>query len=76
MLFKRTDEYPVTILTASAALTQATTHNISMLNEKLLEVEAKNIKLKDELIILREEMKKRRKVNDDLVSLKENILEQ
>ena len=32
--------------------------------------------LKDEFISLREEMKKRRKVDDHLVSLKENILEQ
>ena len=39
-------------------------------------MELENLKLKDELISLREEMKKRRKVDDNLAPLKENILEQ
>ena len=47
-----------------------------MLNEKVLEVESKNQKLKDELISLREYMKKRSKVGNHLVQLKENIREQ
>ena len=76
VLIEKTDEDPMTIVIASAALTQAIAHNISVLNEKHLEAESKNIKLKDELIILREEMKKRRKVGDNLLLLKENILEQ
>lgn len=76
VLFEKTDEGPVAVATTSAALTQATTHNISVLNEKLLEVESENLKLKDELINLREEMKKRRKVDDNLIPHKENILEQ
>ena len=46
-----------------------------MLNEKVLEAKSKNQKLKDEIISLREEMKKIRKVDDHLVSLKENIME-
>ena len=47
-----------------------------MLNEKVMEIESYNQKLKDELINLREEMKKGRKVDDHLVSLYENILEE
>ena len=46
-----------------------------MLNEKHLQVEYENIKLKDELISLREEMKKWRKVENNMITLKENILE-
>ena len=64
------------IAISSTTLTQSTTHNISILNEKILEAESKNLKLKDELISLWEEMNKRRKVDDNLVPLKENILEQ
>ena len=75
VLFEKTDEDPVMVAIASLALTQDTTHNISVLNENIMEVESKNLKLKDELISLREEMKKRRKVDDNLVLLRENILE-
>ena len=64
----------MTLATTSAALTQATTHNVTMLNEKLSQTESKNIKLKDEIISLREEMNKRRKVDNDMIPLKENIL--
>ena len=35
--FEKTDEDPMTMDTTSVALTQATTHNIIILNEKLLE---------------------------------------
>lgn len=76
VLFDKIDEYPVTVATTSTTLTQDTVHNITILNEKFLEAESENIKLKDELISLREEIKKRRKVYDNLVLLKENILEQ
>ena len=75
VLFEKPNEHPMIVVTSSATLTQATTHNISVLNENILEVESKNLKLKDELISLWEEMKKRRKVDDNLVPLKENILE-
>ena len=47
-----------------------------VLNENILLTELENWRLKDELISLREEMKKRRKVYCHLVPLKENILEQ
>ena len=76
VLFKKIDEDHVTVATPSTSLTQATTPNISILNENLLESESVNLKLKDELISLREEMKKGRKVDDNLVLLKEKILEQ
>ena len=35
VLFEKTDEYPVTVETTSAALSQAISHNVTMLNEKL-----------------------------------------
>ena len=76
VLFERIEEDPIMVVTALEALTQAIAHNISVLNEKFMESKTKNQNLKDELISLREEMKKRRKVDDLLVSLKENILEQ
>lgn len=47
-----------------------------MLNEKLSQAESENIKMKDEIISLREEMNKWRKVENDMILLKENILEQ
>ena len=76
VLFEKNDEDPMIVDTYSTTLTQATYHNISLWNEKLMKTELENIKLKDELINLREEMKKRRKVDDHLVPLKKNILEQ
>ena len=42
-----------------------------MLNEKLSQAESENIKLKDEIISLKDEMNK-----CDMTPLKENILEQ
>ena len=75
-MFEKTDEYSVTVATTSTTLTQATSHNVTMLNEKLLQAESENIKLKVEIISLREEMRKRRKVEDSMLLLKENILEQ
>jgi hypothetical protein len=54
VLFEKTDEDTVTVATATTNLTQATSHNITILNENLLEVELENIKLKDELINLRD----------------------
>ena len=75
VLFEKSDEYPVIVVTASVALTQATTHNIIVLNEKLLEAELEYLKLRDEIISLWEEINKRRKVEDSMIPLKENILE-
>ena len=64
------------VATTSTTLNQDIVHNISVLNEKVMEAELENQKLKDELISLREEMKKMRKVNNHLIPIKENILEQ
>ena len=76
VLFEKIDEDPVTVATTSTTLTQYTTHNVTKLNEKLLQTKSENIKLKGEIISLREEMKKRRNVEDIMIPLKENILEQ
>ena len=35
VMFEKTDEYPMTVSITSAASTQATAHNVTMLNEKL-----------------------------------------
>ena len=74
MLFERTNEDPIMVATASTTLTQFTSHNILVLNENVMEAEMENEKLKDELISLMEEMKKRRKVDDHVLPLKKNIL--
>ena len=76
VLFERTDKDPMMVATTSSTLTQAIVHNILVLSEKVMEAKSKNQNLKDEIINLREEMKKRRKVYDHLVPLKKNILEQ
>ena len=47
-----------------------------MLNEKLSQANFENVKLKDEIISLREEMSKQIKVESNMTPLKENILEQ
>ena len=76
VLFHKTDGDPVTVATSTVALTEATAHNITILNEKLLGPEYENLKRRDEIIILREEIKKRRKVEDSMIPLTDNILEQ
>ena len=62
VLFEKTDQDPVIVETTLVALSQATAHNVTMLNEKLSQAESENTKLKDEIISLKEEMNKRRKV--------------
>ena len=76
VLFENTDEDPVTIATTLTSLSQDTAHNVSILNEKLSQAESNNNKLKDEIINLKEEMNKRRKVECDMTPLKVSILEQ
>ena len=76
VLFDQTDEDPVTVEMASIALSQSTAHNVTMLNEKLSEAYSENTKLKDEIINLREEMNKKRKVENDMIPLKEIFFEQ
>jgi hypothetical protein len=50
VLFERTNEDPITAATASAALSQAIVHNVTMLSEKLSQAESNNTKLKEEVI--------------------------
>ena len=74
VLFERTDEDPITVATASTALSQATVHNVTMLSEKLSQAESDNYKLKEEVISLREEIHKWRKVDDETTPLRASIL--
>ena len=74
MLFEKTDEYLMLISTTYVALTQASVHNISILNEKLTKAESKNKKLEEENINLKVEVSKNQKVDDHFNSLKEGIL--
>ena len=76
VLFENTDEDPVTVATRSVALSQATSHNVIVLNENLSQAKSDNNKLKYEIISLKEEMNKMRKVECDMNLLKERILEQ
>ena len=76
VLFERTDEYSIIVATTSATLSQATAHNVTVLNEKISQDESNNNKLKDEIISLKAEVKKRRKVECDTTLLQANILEQ
>ena len=69
VLFERTDEDPITVATASATLSQATIHNVTMLSENLSQAESNNYKLKEEVISLKEKIHKRRKVDDETTPL-------
>ena len=60
--------------TTSSTLSQDTAHNVTMLNEKLSHVEFENIMFKDEIINLREEMNKRKKVENEMTPIKEKII--
>ena len=53
-LYEKIDEAPMTVGTTSTTLTHATSHNVTMLNDKLLQDKSENIKMKDEIISLRE----------------------
>ena len=64
VLFERIDEYLVTLATTLAALSQATLHNVNVLSEKLSQAESNNNKLKEEVINLKVEIHKQRKVDD------------
>ena len=64
------------LATTSTTLSHATAHNVTTLNENLSQEESKNIKLKDEIISLKEDVNKRRKVECYMTPLKENTLEQ
>jgi len=75
VLFERTDEDPITVATTSTTLSQATSHNVSLLSEKLSQAESDNDKLKNEIISLKVEVNKRRKVESDTTPLQASILE-
>jgi hypothetical protein len=66
----------MTVAKTSTTLSQATSHNVSVLNENISQAESDTNKLKDKIIGLKEEMKKRRKVECDMTPLKISILEQ
>ena len=63
VLFEKTDEDPVTVATTSTYLSQATTHNVTVLNEKISPAKSDNNKLKHEIISLKEEMNKKKRWN-------------
>ena len=52
VLFEKTDEESVTIATTLVALTQDTAKKCDNVDEKLLQEEYENIKLKDEILSL------------------------
>ena len=64
------------VATASVALSQAIAHNVTMLSEKLSQVESDKSKLQSEIISLRAEVNKRRKVECETTLLWATILEQ
>lgn len=74
-LFEKTDEDPMTVAITLTALSQDTSHNVIVLNEKVSQAKSNKNKLKDENISLKEDMSKRRKVECDVTPLKESILE-
>ena len=57
-------------------LSNATVHNVTMLTDKLSQAESDNNRLKDEVLNLRAEIKKRRKVDDEITPLRATILNQ
>ena len=62
--------------TSLEVLSQATAHNVTVLSEKLSQAESDNNKLKADIMSLKEDMSKRRKVECDMTPLKESILEE
>ena len=70
ILFERIEEDLVTVAIASAALSEATVHNINVLSEKLSQAKSDNHKLKEEITNLKVEIHKRRKVDDETTALR------
>jgi hypothetical protein len=52
-LFEKTDEDVVTVEKTSTSLSQATTHNVTVLNENVSQAKLDNNKLEDEIISLK-----------------------
>jgi vacuolar-type H+-ATPase subunit I/STV1 len=66
----------ITVATASMALSQATSHNVTLLSEKFSQEESENDNLKNEIINLKAKVNKRRKVESNTTLLQASILEQ
>ena len=76
VIFERIDEDPVTVATASVALSQDIVHNVNVLSKKLSQAKSDNNKLKEEVINLKEEIHKQRKVDDETTVLRATIVDQ
>ena len=76
VLFEKTDEDLIIVRTTSTTLSHATVHNVTMLSDKLSQVESDNNRIKDEVLSLKAEIKKRRKVEDGTTPLRATILDQ
>ena len=76
VLFEKTDEDPITVETTLVALSNATVHNVTMLGDKLSQAESYNNRLKDKVLSLKAEIRKRRKVEDGTTPLRATILDQ
>ena len=76
VLFEKTEEDLITVATTSATLSNATIHNVTMLSDKLSQAESDNTRLKDEVLSLKAEIRKRRKVEDGSTSLRATIMDQ
>ena len=76
ILFEKTDEDLITAATVSITLSQDITHNVTMLSEKLSQVETDKSKLQDEIISLIAEVNKRRKIECETTPLRATIVEQ
>ena len=74
VLFEKTDEDPITVAIASTALSNSIVHNVTMLSDKLSQAESNNNRIKDEVLSLRAEIKKRRKVDDETIPLRATTL--
>ena len=75
-MFEKTDENDMLVATDLMVVNQDNILNMSLLNERVVKENSENQKLKNEIIGLKEEIRKRIKVNDHLILLKENILEE
>ena len=74
--FEKTDEDSITVATTSTTLSNAIVHNVAILSEKLSQAESDKNRLKDEVLNLRVEISKRRKVEDGTTLLRATILDQ
>ena len=76
VIIEKTEKDPIIVYTTSTTLSEATSHNATILSDKLSQAESDNDKLKNKIISLKAEVNKRRKVESDTTPLQANILEQ